>query len=527
MLRRLLNSKGFQIRSGGTSSSPGTCQAIANRVNERSISLSCKHQVGFQVTTSQSRQCSTAARGYIPSPRSRPSSCRTRIGLKRGFASQATPHENPWIKMKDESTIQFGDPDKIPLILDRHWLRDSCQCNLCVNPDSGQKNFSTCDVPTYLPIKEIHPTEEGGLDVVWEMDFLSSGDHVSHYTAAQVNSTQPEYALPGMTLWDTRRFEKDRLVIDYKDWMAGERGFLSGLHRLHTHGLIFIRNVPSSEESVISIATKFGNLQETFYGRTWDVRSKPRAENVAYTNEFLGLHQDLMYMKDPPRLQLLHCLENTCEGGESMFSDGSRAAHLMELGPRKQFEHLCNRNIKYQYKKNGHHYQQSRPVIEQSRGQLLVSWSPPFQASNQRIAKTRPGHENYRKWLQAATVFRHLLEDKQWMYQHRMEPGECVIFDNQRVLHGRRQFDTSSGSRWLKGAYIGDEVFRSKLVNLNKELLALGVGNELAFLYQASLINYTYKIWNQDETLNRMKQLGADTAMRGYTDENGFTIWYS
>ncbi|OTB18111.1 hypothetical protein K445DRAFT_314933 [Daldinia sp. EC12] len=534
MSRRLLNPKSFQICSGRASLSPGIRQSITNRVNRYSIPLSCKYEIRSQVT-SQSRQYSTSMRGYVPWSRGRSTSSQTSIRHRRGYAHPLTPdptetttaHLNPVIRLKDEDTIQYGDPDKKPLVLDRHWLRDACQCNLCVNPDSGQKNFSTCDVPTRLPIKDIKTTDDGGLDVVWEIDFLSSGDHVSHYTAAQINATQPEYKLPGCTLWDAPRFEEGRLVIDYNDWMAGERGFLSAMHRLYTFGLIFVRNVPSSEESVISIASKIGNLQETFYGRTWDVRSKPNAENVAYTNEFLGLHQDLMYMKDPPRLQLLHCLENTCEGGESMFSDGSRAAHLMELGPHKHFNILCNRNIRYQYKKHGHHYQIARPVIENTRGQqLLVSWAPPFQASTQRMAKTRWGHDNYRRWLQAATMFRHLLEDKQWMYQYKMQPGECVIFDNLRVLHGRRQFDTASGSRWLKGAYIGDEVYRSKLVNLSKELLELGEGNTLPFLYQASLLNYSWKIWDHGETINRMKQLGASTGMRGYT-EDGVTIWYS
>lgn len=38
-----------------------------------------------------------------------------------------------------------------------------------------------------------------------------------------------------------------------------------------------------------------------------------------------------------------------------------------------------------------------------------------------------------------------------------------MIFDNRRVLHARRAFDASKGERWLKGAYVDDDVFFSKL----------------------------------------------------------------
>ncbi|OTA85466.1 hypothetical protein M434DRAFT_61671, partial [Hypoxylon sp. CO27-5] len=351
--------------------------------------------------------------------------------------------------------------------VDRHWLRDACECSMCVDPDSGQKNFGTCDVPTKLPIEGIPKIEDGVLEVIWENDFLSSGNHVSRYPLAmlQKDIQQP---LPAKTLWDKATFERDRLNIDYDEWMAGEEGFLSGLHRLHTHGMLFLRNVPSSEESVISIANQIGNLQETFYGRTWDVRSKPNAENIAYTSSFLGLHQDLLYMKDTPRIQILHCLENTCEGGDSLFSDGQRAVNLIRIGPAQFQYHLSMILLRYHYTKHGHYYQTDRPILQNEGGNFF--WSPPFQTSRGGPFHGKKGSTLYRRWLKAATKFRQFLEDDQWVYQYKLQPGECVIFDNLRVVHGRRKFDTATGSRWLKGAYISNDVFKSKCITLSPQL---------------------------------------------------------
>lgn len=49
------------------------------------------------------------------------------------------------------------------------------------------------------------------------------------------------------------------------------------------------------------------------------------------------------------------------------------------------------------------------------------------------------------------------------VFEYRLEEGECVVFDNRRVLHARRAFDASQGERWLKGTYVDDDVFFSRL----------------------------------------------------------------
>ena len=46
----------------------------------------------------------------------------------------------------------------------------------------------------------------------------------------------------------------------------------------------------------------------------------------------------------------------------------------------------------------------------------------------------------------------------QWRYQ--LDPGDMLIFDNWRVLHGRAAF---SGKRKMAGAYINREDFISAL----------------------------------------------------------------
>lgn len=56
--------------------------------------------------------------------------------------------------------------------------------------------------------------------------------------------------------------------------------------------------------------------------------------------------------------------------------------------------------------------------------------------------------------------------DPRYRYEVQLQAGDCVVFDNRRVLHARTAFEFGEGEeggergRWLKGAYCdGDEVW--------------------------------------------------------------------
>lgn len=76
--------------------------------------------------------------------------------------------------------------------------------------------------------------------------------------------------------------------------MNDGQDFADALKNLDDTGLICLSGVPESEKAVEDIALKLGPIRETFYGRTWDVKDKPNADNVAYTSDYLGMHMDLL-----------------------------------------------------------------------------------------------------------------------------------------------------------------------------------------------------------------------------------------
>lgn len=373
--------------------------------------------------------------------------------------------------------VRFSDGRETPL--SKLWLRDSCRCSACVDSSSGQKTFETCDVPSSLRVRQVRVAADGeSIQVDWAEDALTGGQsHTSVYpasfvqTAAALGKPRAKGDVVQHSTWDKASFEGQVRFIPYSEWIKGDgevfwRGFLD-LARL---GLVFVKDVPDSEEAVEEMARAVGHAQTTFYGKTWDVVSKPQAENVAYTNVYLCLHQDLLYMQDPPRLQLLHCLVNSCEGGESLFSDGIRAAEQIRTENPKQFDLLKTTPVYYHYDKNGHWYECDRPVFSLSRdgsGAVdSIGWAPVFQndfPAPQNLTASIDSQDPLEEWRAAARTFRDSMNAPENMFEYKMKPGECAIFDNMRVLHGRRQFHLSSGKRWLKGTYVADQVMRSKL----------------------------------------------------------------
>ncbi|KAI1323664.1 hypothetical protein F5Y16DRAFT_412503 [Xylariaceae sp. FL0255] len=389
------------------------------------------------------------------------------IGQTRYITEKIThpDHTHYWItdldSSKDPITYYSKSSDKkqdsVPL--HRSWLRDACSCDQCVDPHSGQKRFSSADVPLEPKIHKAKMTNDGDLEIEWQNDFLTGQTHISRYPPTILEPPKPP---GGFQIWGHETLTALAPFFTYQSFLDDPSTREKALRTLMKYGIIFLQGLPHSEETVEVVAAKIGRIQDTFYGKTWDVRSKPQAENVAYTSSYLGLHQDLLYMFNIPRIQILHCLENTCQGGESLFSDGRRAAvHLLKTnkGNPQMIKALTVSPVVYHYHKNGQNYRGSHSLIENGR----LKWSPPFQSPVQPYIKQLSHQESFFK---AAREVKSTVEEESGVYSYKMQPGDCVVFDNLRVLHGRNRFDTATGERWLKGTYVENASYLSTMRNI-------------------------------------------------------------
>lgn len=383
-----------------------------------------------------------------------------------------------------KNNLALSSPDIERMKLSYVYLRDLCKCSKCVDPHSKQRSFRTSDIPKRIAPRNVKWDGEY-LQIEWDEGAKEGDDkHVSrwHYSYLDSPSIDTHDAFQKSTIafpWSSDRMQKYQHWIPYEDFMTGGDDFIAAMRNLQRSGLIFVKDIPHSRESVEKIATKMGPLRNTFYGSTFDVRTVPQAKNVAYTNTFLGFHMDLMYMNEPPGYQLLHCLENSCEGGESLFADAFRAASIMKNRYPTQYALLAKFHLAYEYVHEDNIYYNIRPVFEIDRETKQirhVNYSPPFQAAIPSITKSRDvigtkriAKDQFVELKEALQRFTHIIESPESVFELKLNPGECVIFDNRRIVHARRQFNTSEGSRWLAGAYVDTDAMLSRFNVCNKQ----------------------------------------------------------
>jgi gamma-butyrobetaine dioxygenase len=213
-------------------------------------------------------------------------------------------------------------------------------------------------------------------------------------------------------------------------------------------GFVLLRDVPAEPGTVLEVAASFGFVRETNYGRLFDVRVEPRPGNLAYTSRRILPHTDNPYRDPVPTVQLLHCLRAAGEGGDTGLVDGFAAARELRATDRETFALIAGTPVPFGYTDKSTELRASQPLIQLGpRGRICGV------RFNNRSARPLRGpyaevtafYAAYRRWAA-------LLARPERQLDLRLAPGDCLIFDNTRILHARTAFSVTGG-RHLQGCY--------------------------------------------------------------------------
>lgn len=180
------------------------------------------------------------------------------------------------------------------------WLRDSCQCSICVHPSTRQKLHRSSDFAEGVTPASVEAVD-GALRIVWNSQHASSYplDFLEQYSSP--SSLSAFHKDIDAKPWKADLFASkstDNLLVPYAK-LSDPKTLLSVYRQLLQYGLVFLKDVPTQETSderceLRVVAEKLGEIRKTFYGETWDVRNIRNSKNIAYTNLDLGLHMDLL-----------------------------------------------------------------------------------------------------------------------------------------------------------------------------------------------------------------------------------------
>jgi len=321
-------------------------------------------------------------------------------------------------------------------------------------------------VPPELDAAAAARTEDGALRIEWHPE-----GHVSVYDPRWLrthrNGTGGDgQDRPAPVSWGAE-ISDAMPGVDYAQAAGDGPGLLRWLHLLRDAGVAILRGTPREPLSVLALARLVGTVRPTNFGEHFDVVSRPDPNSNAYTALGLPCHTDLPNWEQPPGYQFLHCLENDAEGGDSILVDGFRAAETLRRREPEAFRLLCRSPIDFRFQDRDSDIRFRAPIIaldesgavEEVRFNLAVM-----------DAIRAPAHR-MGALCRAFRAFAAIVRDPALECRHRLRPGELLVFDNRRVLHGRAAFDPATGGRHLQGCYVDRDQLLSRIRVLERSLL--------------------------------------------------------
>ena len=376
-------------------------------------------------------------------------------------------HQEVLVCFSDKHTVRYPS----------FWLRDHCTCSTCAHPHTKQRQLNTFELDPDVQATDVNPKPEG-LEIVWSGD-----NHRSlypwHWLSRHVPfSASPTQEHPRQDWRHVSAVSAGLLQAEFSSIMNSDAGLGAFLEQIRACGFSFISEMPPTPEATQQVLERISFIRPTQYGSFWDFTSEAEPVDTAYTNLSLSLHTDTTYFTDPAGLQLFHCLQPATQGGgQSTFADGFAAAqHLYKVNPDyynilssvRVASHASGSSDTYgTFMNNAPHaggfpvFTHSAPHIRPNPKNLTqIRWN-----NDDRHSSTQwPSHERMIVWYRAARVWQEILASKEFQWDVHLQPGTPIIFDNWRILHGRRAFE---GQRRVCGGYIGMDEFlaRGRMVN--------------------------------------------------------------
>jgi gamma-butyrobetaine dioxygenase len=339
------------------------------------------------------------------------------------------------------------------------WLRDHSPAPDSRDPVSGQRLLTVEDLPPDVRLEEASAAE-GKLRVVFAPDGHSSVFDIAELVETLSRSPRDERNESGKRLWPVAADLGPVSRVPWRRYLADQAPVLRSVAR---DGFALLSEVPPQSGQVTAVAETFGFVRETNYGRLFDVRIEENASNLAFTGLAISPHTDNPYRDPVPTIQLLHCLHNAAEGGDSGLVDGFAAgAHLRDQHP-EAFEVLTRTRVGYRFDSPDAHLEALAPLIALD----AAGYIREIRFNNRSMQVPGLGRDETVAFYTAYRTFARLVSDPAAQLTFRMEPGDCLIFDNTRLLHARTAFE-AVGGRHLQGSYADLDGLLSTLALLER-----------------------------------------------------------
>ena len=354
------------------------------------------------------------------------------------------------VSLDDNNCLLIHNDDFSKLPLHPQWLRERLSESDFIDINNKQRLYEPSLLNPEIIIKE-YSLNGDNLNI-----FFSDGAKGVLSLKNLLYEIKKIDTIPFKTPWQNSFTNLP--IFDYQT-LNKQQNLIDMLENFQKLGFVIVKNVSKEEGTVIKFAESLGPVRTTNFGKHFDVVSKPNPNDLAYTSLALTAHTDNPYRKPIPGIQILHCIANEAEGGDSRLVDGFAIAEHLRKTDKEAFEILTQTDVLFKFT--------DKDILLENYGKLIELddfgnyVQSRFSGRLDFVTYLEP--KKLEKFYSARRKIFNLYASKEFEINFRLEGGMLMMFDNLRILHGRTEYDVSTGFRHLQGCYIDHDSTEGKL----------------------------------------------------------------
>jgi len=338
-----------------------------------------------------------------------------------------------------------------PVCCPWRWVRDHGEDSSSLDPVSGQRLVDTFAIPADVRAESV-VVAAGAVTVEWP-----AGTPPTVLSAELLAGVAGLARPPRRETWGAGSFPDPLPTVDHDEVVGTDGGVLAWLAAVERWGFGLVRGMPTERGAAVALANRIARPRSTIFGEVWRLAAGlTEHADSAYSRTSLEPHTDATYSHDAPGLQLFACIERDGAGGESILVDGFAAAEQLRADAPERFDMLTRVAVPGRYVEPGVSLLAERPTI----GLDAAGAVRQITFNNYDRAPFLLPAGAMERWYEAYGHFHRLVAERRHWLLIRLEPGDALLFDNWRVLHGRTAF---AGRRVFDGCYHHREDFESRL----------------------------------------------------------------
>ncbi len=339
------------------------------------------------------------------------------------------------------------------------WLRERVNGEQFVDKGTQQRLFDPTELDRNIEIKDLNLSKE----------FLEISFNDGSYAKLAIQSILKEFSNKNdiefieKIKWDSRL--KNLNHFNFKKNIFEEIEMHKALIDFYKYGFVIFKEVPTENNFIINFANSIGSVRRTNFGEYFDVKSKPNPNDLAYTSLPLAPHTDNPYRNPVPCIQMLHCITNEVNGGLSTLVDGYTVTEKLKKDFPEYYEILTKTKVRFQF-------------IDEN--VVLENWAEMIQLDdNKKFKQVRFSprldfvplmeKEKLEIYYLARNKISELYNSDEYRIEFKLMPGDLLMMDNHRLLHGRTSYNSKDGERFLQGCYIDYDSAEGRLKHLKRK----------------------------------------------------------